>query len=1498
MRSKVYVWGKQSIATIARNMYKNKTRLQALFLCLVIFAGAVIPTASVYAAEQAAKPKVSKPLSADQPLQFAAAADNGKQLVSDPVLNSQPEQNVQRERKYEDESKRTATTKTYVNTDGSRTLDYSIMPMHYQRDGKWVDLNAVTEADNSFRSATPLEKEPLIGNPFAKKPQSYNFSAGELGVKLHTYNDGIEFTFKGKQFKLKPAGANNVRPTVTETEEGHKIITYKEAWPGVDVDYEVHGAMLKETIVLKRPGTTNVFVSRLEGVKAKPHSKHKGALELEGINPDELFISPLTVNVNQKGLISEEVAKQTVNGNVFAITVDAQWLRSQPKDSFPIAVDPTFYHDVGGTYGLFKAYKSDGYMCESSTCDPQAGRLNDNGYKWWRTMFRIPFEELKYNKKVLGASIHLVKKQRSYWTGYDGWKSIHTSWAPCFGFNCTHDKSYQYGAGANTNDWSDVRRTVAWMSGEDNPDPQWGGWFMMWGDEGSDSYKQFEPTSLVMSVLFDTPTPMAQAIAPADKQIVVTSQPSLSINPVSDADGEAVQYYFQVSSNPDAKTGAVINSGWTKSTQWTVPDGILQDGTTYYWHAYTTGATQTDPNWVRSFKYDMRTGKDSTQAYDTVGPMSIDLATGNATTSTGTHTMSALGGSMGLSLDYNTPAKSRPGLVGEYWNNVSRDGVPGLTRVDPNIEFLWGEGTPAAGVINPDNFSARWAGYLTVPTTGNYYFGGHIDDGYNIYINEQLHHNVSGTGTFFGNTPVYLEAGKPARIRVEFYEAGGNATFRMLARGAVTEQVVPSTWLQTGIRQTSQQYGLVGRYYNDEGGSRTFPANNDDPMRLIMTRTDPKISFNWADGAPVPGAPSDRFLVRWRGYVTVPVNGAYQFGGASDDGLRMWINNQQVINDWVDRGTTQSWGAAVNLTAGQTVPVTIEYYENGGGATMNFNVKGAVPEQEVPATWLSPKALAVPEGWQIGVDVDGDISYERLRTSGANVILTDSSGQTHEYTWNESVYKAPVNEEGQLVRNANGTYTLVDTDGRTYIFDSEGKLTSVTTPQDDKQPAALKYEYAGDPSRLMKIVDGVTSSRFATLHYKSVNEEGNCTQSAGFDAAPTGMLCAFKTTDGDTTRLQYKNGRLARVEKPGNELLDYGYDTAGRIVNVRDSVANDAVGAGIRAEDATVTTEVSYDELGRVAAVKAPAAQANSNRTNHTFEYLPGTAPVFGVAQMHITGAPEPAGFSKRIEYDTLFRTIRETDAANLSSVTEWDSVKDLSLSTTDATGLKSTTIYDSEDRPIESYGPAPAAWYDTDRKPLAANSSQVPRTQTNYDEGIRGLNVSIYDNKKLLGVPKIHTTAFNNVPYVSYGVDAASGITPTDGLALRASGKILLNQTGNYSFRAWHSDGMRIYVDNQLVVDNWLDGGERWSPSGTFNNSTANRWVNYRVDVYKTGTTGRVFAHLHMTPPGSAEQTDFAHLLTPAYNLQTSQTAYDAQLGNVTSKTEYDKPEYGLVKK
>ncbi len=88
---------------------------------------------------------------------------------------------------------------------------------------------------------------------------------------------------------------------------------------------------------------------------------------------------------------------------------------------------------------------------------------------------------------------------------------------------------------------------------------------------------------------------------------------------------------------------------------------------------------------------------------------------------------------------------------------------------------------------------------------------------------------------------------------------------------------------------------------------------------------------------------------------------------------------------------------------------------------------------------------------------------------------------------------------------------------------------------------------------------------------------------------------------------------------------------------------------------------------------------------------------VAGQTIMSSTLSSQPNGYSDKVTYDNLYRTIRDFDKAGLSSRTNYHPYKDVVYSTVDPLGLKSTTVYDRRDVPVENYGPAPEAWYGAD---------------------------------------------------------------------------------------------------------------------------------------------------------------------------------------------------------
>ncbi len=123
--------------------------------------------------------------------------------------------------------------------------------------------------------------------------------------------------------------------------------------------------------------------------------------------------------------------------------------------------------------------------------------------------------------------------------------------------------------------------------------------------------------------------------------------------------------------------------------------------------------------------------------------------------------------------------------------------------------------------------------------------------------------------------------------------------------------------------------GLTGQYFD-----------NSDFTAPKITRTDGTINFDWGYGSPDASIGVDTFSARWTGQVQPQYSQAYTFYTTSDDGIRLWVNNQLIINNWTDHAPIENSGT-MTLTAGQKYDLKLEFYENGGGAVSKLSWSSA-----------------------------------------------------------------------------------------------------------------------------------------------------------------------------------------------------------------------------------------------------------------------------------------------------------------------------------------------------------------------------------------------------------------------------------------------------------------------------------------------------------------------------------------------------------------------------
>lgn len=138
--------------------------------------------------------------------------------------------------------------------------------------------------------------------------------------------------------------------------------------------------------------------------------------------------------------------------------------------------------------------------------------------------------------------------------------------------------------------------------------------------------------------------------------------------------------------------------------------------------------------------------------------------------------------------------------------------------------------------------------------------------------------------------------------------------------------------------------GLRAAYFG-KGGYRTKP----------VYRTDRDINFNWGSDVPFAGHDAD-FSVRWSGKIIAPVSGTYTFTTRSDDGMNLWIRGSRIIESWKRQSVTEK-SATVQLTAGQSYDIEVEYYDGGGAAVaqLYWQYPGQA-KQIVPTNVLRPTA--------------------------------------------------------------------------------------------------------------------------------------------------------------------------------------------------------------------------------------------------------------------------------------------------------------------------------------------------------------------------------------------------------------------------------------------------------------------------------------------------------------------------------------------------------------
>lgn len=243
----------------------------------------------------------------------------------------------------------------------------------------------------------------------------------------------------------------------------------------------------------------------------------------------------------------------------------------------------------------------------------------------------------------------------------------------------------------------------------------------------------------------------------------------------------------------------------------------------------------------------------------------------------------------------------------EFWNNEQLQGAPSWVRYDRGVSYDWGFNSPQPNAIQADRFSVRWMTSRYLPS-GIYTFSLRYDDGLRIVVNDMVvfddfgHNGERGIGFAIpieaGNTTIkveYVERVDKARVHVSFGRIPG----------ATKPPEAP--W--------------SAEFYNNE--------NVQGPP--AATARYPGLNRDWGLGSPHPAVSIDHFTGRFikQQYFA---EGKYRFVARVNDGVRVFVDGNMVIDEWREQFATFVSGD-VNLSPGYH-EIRVDYIDFVGPASI------------------------------------------------------------------------------------------------------------------------------------------------------------------------------------------------------------------------------------------------------------------------------------------------------------------------------------------------------------------------------------------------------------------------------------------------------------------------------------------------------------------------------------------------------------------------------------
>lgn len=218
--------------------------------------------------------------------------------------------------------------------------------------------------------------------------------------------------------------------------------------------------------------------------------------------------------------------------------------------------------------------------------------------------------------------------------------------------------------------------------------------------------------------------------------------------------------------------------------------------------------------------------------------------------------------------------------------------------------------------------------------------------------------------------------------------------------GASNSSIAQATFINSAVE--GHGAGLLGQYYPNTLSSNPFVGSP-------LVRTDAVIDFNWNTASPDPSIPPTNYTIRWTGMIQPLFSETYTFYTTTDDGVRLWVNNQLLIDHWSRQAPT-TWGGSINLQAFQHYAIEMDYFQALGGAVAQLawsspsTSLSIIPQNQLYPITTLPPVFFTPSGYFS----NGVFQLEAAGMAGGNYIFQGSTDLLNWVSLSTNVASTPL----------------------------------------------------------------------------------------------------------------------------------------------------------------------------------------------------------------------------------------------------------------------------------------------------------------------------------------------------------------------------------------------------------------------------------------------------------------------------------------------------------